>query len=63
METLLIPNDFDGHRLASAMIAAMQYLSKRTFAQGVDHLVPICKMIAVNNQIVTSFIVVTVIIG
>ena len=63
METFLVPNNLNGHGFASAMITTVQYLSEGTFAQGVDHLVPVCEMILVDNKIVASVIVITMIVG
>lgn len=41
----------------------MQYLSERAFPQGVDDLVPVCKMIVINDEVVASVVIVPVIVG
>lgn len=40
METLLVADDFDSNRLASAMITTAQDLAEGTFPEGVGDLIP-----------------------
>ena len=44
------------------MIPAMQHLTKRPFAKRVYNFIPICKMVMIDDKIVTPFIVITVVI-
>lgn len=62
MEPLLVANDFDCHRFASAMIPAVQYLTERPFAKSVDDFITIRKMISHYDQVVSTFIIISMII-
>lgn len=49
VESFLVSDYLQCHRLPGAVIPTMQYLSERAFPQGVDDLVPVCKMIVIND--------------
>lgn len=45
------------------MVATMEDLAERAFAQCVDDLVSISQMIMINDEIIATVIIITVIIG
>lgn len=44
------------------MIPAMQYLTERSFAKRVYNFIPIGKVVMVDDEIVTPFIIITVVV-
>lgn len=62
VEALFVPNDLDGHHFARLVVAALQDLTERAFAQHVDDLVPIKDMVVWDNEVVASFVVVAKIV-
>ena len=62
LEFLLVPDDLDGDDLTSLMINALQGLAKRSFAQEVDDLEPVCDLILEYDVVVAPLIVVAAII-
>ena len=63
VEPFLIPDNLHSNGLASAMVPATEHLAKRSFAQGVHDLVAEGKMVAFNNLVITSFIVIPIVVG
>ena len=63
METLLVPDDLDRHRLPGAVITAMKHLSEGALTQGVDDLVTVSQVVAVDNLVVSPLVVVAVVVG
>lgn len=63
METLLVPNNLNGHRMPSAMIATVQHLSERAFTKGIDDLVTIVKVVPNDNLVVASVVVISVVVS
>jgi hypothetical protein len=59
VEALLVPDNLDGYILACLVIVALGHLTKRTFAQHIQDLVAIHKMIMVDDQVVTTLIVIS----
>jgi hypothetical protein len=63
MEALLIADDLDCYRFTSAVIAAMQDLTKGALAERVDDLVPISQVIAIDDEVVSTVVVVPKIVS
>ena len=63
MKPLLIPYDLDRHRLARAMISAVQYLTEGSFAKSVNNLITVRKMIPEDNKVVATLIVISVVVS
>lgn len=62
MESLFIANDLDSHRFSSAVVTAIEHLTERTFSKSIDNLVPISKVIMIDNKVIATFIVISVVI-
>ena len=58
MESFLVPDDLDGHRFSGTMITAVKHLSERTFAKSVYDLITVCEVIMIDDQIVTTVVIV-----
>ena len=63
MESLLIPDDLDRDRTSRTMISTLQNLTKRPFPQQSDDLVSIREMIVLDNEVISSLVVVAVVVG
>lgn len=61
MKALLVPDDLNSHNASVFVINASHNLSKAAFAEKVDHFVSISKVVAHDNIVVASFIVVAVV--
>jgi hypothetical protein len=44
------------------MIPTMQHLTKRAFAKRVHDFIPIGKMVMIDDEIVTPFIIITIVV-
>ena len=62
VETLLVPDDLDGHGLPSAVIATVKHLPEGALTQSVDNLVTIRQVVAADDLVVTAFVVVAVVV-
>lgn len=62
MKTLLVPNYLDCHGLSRTMVAAMQNLTERAFPQGIHHLVTIRQVITMDDEIVSPFIIIAMVV-
>lgn len=63
VESFLVPDYLNCEGLSGTMIPTVQYLTKRALPQGVDNLVPVRKMVVINDKIVASVVVIPVIVG
>ena len=59
MESFLVPYDFDGAQAPKLVINASHYLSKAALSEYVDDLIPIRQVIAHDNVVVASLIIVS----
>lgn len=62
MKTLFVPNYLDCHRFPCTVVATMQNLTKRAFSQGIYYLVAICQVVMINDEIVPSLIIITMVV-
>ena len=63
VEPLLVADDLDGNRLTSLMVPAIQDLTKRSLAERIHNLIAVSKMIAVDDEVVATFVVVPKVVG
>lgn len=61
METFLVSDDLDSNRLSSGMIAALEDLAERALAQYIDDLVPVREMIASDDNVIATFVIIAVV--
>lgn len=45
------------------MIATMKYLPKRTFSKCIDNFITIGEMVLINNEIVATLIIITIVVS
>ena len=62
MESLLVADNLDSDGFTRTIIAAMQYLTEGTFAQGIDDLVTIRKMVVYYNLVVAAVVVIAMVV-
>lgn len=62
VEALLVANDFNGHRLPSAVVSTVQDLTERTLSKRVNHFVTVCEMVMRHDEVVAALIVISVIV-
>ena len=63
LEFLLVSNNLDSHSFSRLMINAFQSLTKGPLAEKIYDLKPIGNMILQHHIIVSSFVVISIIIG
>ena len=59
MEALLVPNDLDRHKNAGFMVDAPNDLTEASLTKQINHLVSIREMVAIDNVVVTTLVVIT----
>ena len=62
MESLFIANDLDSHRFSGTVVTTIKHLTERTFSESVDNLISISKVIMVDNKVIASIIIISVVI-
>lgn len=63
MEPLLVPDDLHRHRASGTMISTLQNLTERSLPEQSDDLVSIGEMIVFHNEVISSLVVVSVVVG
>jgi hypothetical protein len=61
VEALLVADDLDGDGLARLVVAALDDLAERAFAEDAHDLVPVAEVVAVDDEIVAPVVVVAVV--
>lgn len=61
VEALLVADDLDRHGLTGAVVTALQDLAERTLAEDAHDLVPVGEVVALDDQVVASIVVVPVV--
>lgn len=62
VEPLLVANNLDGHHLARLVIAALEHLAERSFAEDVDDFVAIHDVVVRDEEVVAAVVVKAVIV-
>lgn len=62
VEPLLVPDDFDSYALPCLVIATLQDLTERTFTEETHDLVAIGQVIALDMDIIASFVIVAMVV-
>jgi len=57
MESLLIPNNFDGNNLARLVIQTLAHLSKTPLPKYSEYLISISEMISLHNNVIPNVII------
>ncbi len=63
MEALLVPDNFDGDVLPSFVIPTLQNLSERSLSKHPFDLIPICKVVTRDDEVVAPLVVVAMIVS
>ena len=63
VKPLLISDNLHSNRFTSAMVPATKYLAERSFTQCIHDLVAERKMIAFNNLVISTLIVIPIVVG
>lgn len=61
VEALFVADDLDRHGLTGAVVTALQDLTKRALAEDAHDLVPVGEVVALDDQVVPSIVVVPVV--
>src|SRR5260221_14602484 len=62
VKSLLVTNNLDSNGLPGGIIPTIEHLSKRSFSKRVHDFITISKVIMVDNQVISPFIVISIII-
>lgn len=62
MEALLVADDLDRHGETGGMVPTVQHLAERALAQGANHLVTISQVVTVDNEVVSSLVIVAMVV-
>lgn len=62
VESFFVANDLDRDHVSRLVIAALKNLAERAFAEDVDDLVAIVKMIVRDEKVVTPLVIVSVVV-
>lgn len=63
MKSLLVPDDFNGYKLASLVVDTPYYLAETALSEEIDDFVSVGEMIAFDDIVITSFVVISKISG
>lgn len=63
MKAFFVANNFDRHGVTCTVISALENLAKGAFSKGVNHLVSVREVIMIDNQVISTIIIIAMIIG
>lgn len=62
MKSFLVSYNLDRNRFSSAMVPAIENLTKGSLPEGINDLVTICQMVMVDHEIIATLIVISVVV-
>jgi hypothetical protein len=63
MEPLLVADNLDGDKFTGCVVTTLEHLTKRAFAERADDFIAVRQMIVVDDEVVTSVVIVPMIVG